>query len=536
MNIPVLLSGNFGELREDHFHMGLDFTTSRVIGVPVHSVYDGQIVRIRVGYGGYGKAVYVLHANGFMSVYGHLDKFAPQLENLVQELQYKFKDYTIDLNCEARKIFVEKGELIAYSGNTGGSAGPHLHFEIRSADGVMVYNPLNFYKFPDNTPPGVNAVFAYGADLNSSVTGNKSKDRIVVKSLSNSNYIVDEPIKVTGNIGFGIEAIDQTDDKRYRYGILDFQLFCDNELIFESNFDSIPYENVRHSNSYMDYYEYVHSKRFVNKLWREPLNELIVYKGKGNGIVNMKPGEMKNFVAILKDARGNTSTVNFSAVGVNGSPSLERINENAKLFDAKKNIEYNGNYFYVSLDEGSLFRDEYLSIYECPDTSSGCLASYQIDYDEIPLRKYGRFTVMLSKYPPKLRPKLAIMREKAGGSYGVDFKNDGEFLKCSFEELGRYNLVVDTIAPNIVMKSVPISNSKTPPYISFKAFDNLSGVKHVNAYIDGKWILLEYTQSQSLYHYVFDESRLSLGEKHLLEIKLEDRCGNKYTYKKEFYY
>lgn len=536
MKIPTLLSGNFGELREDHFHMGLDFTTKRQIGIPVVSIYDGRIVRVRVSYGGYGKAVYVLHPNGYMSVYAHLDKFAPEIETLVQQQQYKYKNYVVDINCEARNILVKQGELIAYSGNTGGSAGPHLHFEVRSTDGVMVYNPLKFFNVPDNTPPAVRALFAYGAEQDSRVSGYKNKDRFSVINNGNSNYTVTDPIKVNGDVGFGVEAIDQTDDKTYRYGVYDFKLYSGDKLLFESNFDSIPYASVRHSNSYLDYYEYVKNRRYVNKLWREPLNDLTIYKTKANGVVRLDVGEKQDFIAVLKDFKGNTSTVRFSAVGVEKMAKNEFVRNEAKLYKAKEPIRYNGSYFYVSLDSGSLFRDEYLSIYECQDTSPGCMASYQVDFDEIPLRKHGELVVLLSQYPIQIRGKLAIMRELEKRSYGMDTENDGKFLKCSFKELGRYNLAVDTIAPNIVMKSVPASNSKTPPHIRFRAYDNLSGVKHINAYIDGKWILLEYTQSQSLYHYVFDEKRLPLGEKHLLEIKLEDRCGNKYTYEKQFYY
>ncbi|MFV0506079.1 MAG: M23 family metallopeptidase [Bacteroidales bacterium] len=536
MNIPVLLSGNFGELREDHFHMGLDFTTKRQTGIPVFSIADGQVVRVKVSYGGYGKALYVRHSNGYMSVYAHLHKFRPEIEQLTQDQQYKFKNYVVDINCEARNIFIEKGEVLAYSGNTGGSSGPHLHFEIRNSDGDMVYNPLAFYHLSDNTSPVVSSVFAYATDLTSKVSGLKNKERFLAKCLGNSKYTITEPIRVSGSVGFGIEAIDRTDDKTYRYGVYDLKLYSEDKLLFESTFDSIPYENVRHSNSYLDYYEYVKNRRYVNKLWREALNDLIIYKTQGNGTVKLTAGEKQDFVAVLKDFNGNTSTISFSAIGVDKPSEIEKIPNEARLYKAQESIRVNGDYFFVSMDSASLFSDEYLSIYKCQTASNGCLASFQIDFDNIPLRKQGQLVVLLSQYPSQLRDKLAIMRELENRSYGIDFDNDGKFLRCSFEELGRYNLLVDTVAPNIMMKKEPISHSSKTPHISFRAYDNLSGVKSVNAFIDNEWILLEYTQSQSLYHYVFDRNRLTVDKNHLLEIELEDRCGNRYSYKKQFYY
>ena len=132
LEIPLILSGTFAELRSNHFHSGLDIKTQQQSGLKVMAAASGFVSRIKVSHFGYGKALYITHPNGYTTVYAHLQNFNPEIDAYIKHRQYKNESYEIELFPKAGELLVNNGDIVAYSGNTGGSGGPHLHFEIRN--------------------------------------------------------------------------------------------------------------------------------------------------------------------------------------------------------------------------------------------------------------------------------------------------------------------------------------------------------------------------------------------------------------------
>jgi len=266
MDIPVAIAGTFGELRPNHFHTGIDFKTQQREGIPVYAVADGYVSRLRVQIWGYGNAIYINHPNGYTSVYAHLQRYAPELQSIVTKRQYKNESFEIELFPEANQITIKKGQLIGYSGNSGGSQGPHLHFEIRSTKTENAINPLLFgFNIPDTQRPTIKELYIYPMNLNSNVNGVNTRIKVPIVGGVDGKYIVSEAIKVNGDIGFGVIANDTQDGSYNVNGIYSLFLNKDNKEVFNVVFDILSFYQQRMINSYFDYAFYKQDNKYIQK-------------------------------------------------------------------------------------------------------------------------------------------------------------------------------------------------------------------------------------------------------------------------------
>ena len=248
----ITLSGNFGELRSNHFHSGLDIKTQQRTGLKVKASANGFVSRIKVSHFGYGKALYITHPNGYTTVYAHLQKFSPEIEAYVKKQQYEKESYEIEVFPKAEDLLILKDTLVAYSGNSGGSGGPHLHFEIRDKQ-ERPMNPMLFgINIKDSSNPIVKSIYVYPLDKNSFVNSSNTKQKIRLTPLKNGDYNT-ENINAIGNIGFAINAFDRQDLAANSNGVYNIQTYINGSRNFEIDFKRFSFDETKHINQLIDY-------------------------------------------------------------------------------------------------------------------------------------------------------------------------------------------------------------------------------------------------------------------------------------------
>ena len=252
MDIPLVLAGTFGELRSNHFHSGVDIKTQQRQGLPIYAIANGSVTRIKISHWGYGKVLYVAHPNGYTSVYGHLQKFAPEIEAYIKKEQYKKKSYEVEVFPEYGEVKVEKGKVIAYGGNTGGSSGPHLHFEIRSSISEKPTNPLLYgLEIRDATNPTLLKLFGYPLSENAKVNQSKSTIELDFKKQADGTFLA-ETVNAIGTIGFGFIGYDRQDLAANKNGVYAVQQLVNGRIYTDYDFESFSFTETRYLNTLID--------------------------------------------------------------------------------------------------------------------------------------------------------------------------------------------------------------------------------------------------------------------------------------------
>ncbi len=326
LDITTVLSGTFGELRNNHFHSGLDIKTQQVEGMKVYAVADGYVSRIKIAHYGYGKALYVTHPNGYVSVYAHLQKLAPKLETYLKTIQYERGTYEIELFPQADELLVNQGDIIAFSGNTGSSGGPHLHFEIRD-NLERPINPLLFgIDVKDTKPPTIQKLYAYPKDVNSFINGKNERTELRLIPRGNASFEV-EPLTAYGAIGFGISTYDQQDLAANKNGVSNITTTVNGIKNFEIDFKRFSFDETSHLNRLVDYEFYKTKRSFIKKLFVEPNNPLTMFKDViDDGYIKVEDSINSIYKIDVSDFQGNTSTVTVSVTGAKPEEKLQKIN------------------------------------------------------------------------------------------------------------------------------------------------------------------------------------------------------------------
>ena len=315
LDIPLLLSANFAELRSNHFHGGLDFKTQGVEGKNIYAVADGYVSRIRISPTGYGNALYITHQNGYTTVYGHLKSFRKDIRDDVRKAQYDSTRYVIDYYPDSSKFVVKKGEIVALSGNTGSSGGPHLHFEIRDKNSEIQFNPLFFnFNVVDNVKPTIYSLKIYPIDYRSLI--NEKNAEIILPVIKNENgYSISSttPIQLSGNIGFAVSTNDFLNNSSNKCGIYSIELQQNNKYIYSFKLDEISLKNTKYINAHMDYVEHENKSKDFHKAFRLPNNRLEIYSDTivNNGIINFNNDSIHKIKIIVKDVYQNASVLSF---------------------------------------------------------------------------------------------------------------------------------------------------------------------------------------------------------------------------------
>lgn len=577
------LSGSMGEIRATHFHAGLDIKTKGREGLEVYAAADGYISRIRVSNSGYGNAIYLQHPNGYSTVYAHLFAFNEELAAYVRDAQYSRESFEIELYPAAGVFEVQKGQLIAYSGNTGSSGGPHLHFEVRNPQQNVV-NPLflDFMEVRDDIPPQIDAFRIRAFGKNSRVNGQVAYHELSLER-QGATYRVQEPVLAFGEIGFEVFAHDKLNGSANKNGIYLIESRVNEQLVFRQRIDELSFSNQRGVLAVYTYDEVARSGRRFNKLYVDEANIMELYEGgEKRGVVNLLPGDTLQVEIKLADSYGNTSTLSFPVIGAETEKMAPFVFPNPPfhrqdhwLFFQSEQGESKPQAFVggtsYPLEELKQGMDKNLYVWDLrfaiPDSLSEGLkvypppvstfveanrykrytgAGFQLDFepgdafydfymhayaskdtlflglDEIPF--WNNFSASFTRKSPRNQPEKWAAYELSN-SGKLSYKG-GTWLGNAFafdtRNLGTYVLLKDDQAPEIR----PLTLNKE--LISFYIKDEMSGVSDFRATLNGEWLLLKYESKKNLLFTDNPDRRMPFrGE---LRLEVRDNVGNLQTF------
>lgn len=534
LDIPLYLSGNFGELRSTHFHAGLDFKTQGTIGKNVYAVADGYVSRIKVRAGGYGNALYINHPNGLTTVYGHLHAYNDNIATFVKKYQYRNNTHQFDLYLKNDQIPVKKGEIIGISGNSGSSSGPHLHFEIRESLAQRPRNGLLYdFNVRDNIKPSIRGIAIY--DIM-----NNNEKKIIDAYGNNGNFHlrINGPITIPPKAGFGIEAYDYLNGSANRCGIYSIEMLIDSVQVYYHEVKEFGFNESGYIKSHVDYGERLFSGRKFQKMQLDPNNFLGFYKKAPRNKGYWFDGEKTYHIQFnVKDSYGNLSTLSFN-VRPKQNANQKSIKEKpaGEYMPWNKENSHESNGIRVYIPQKALFNDIYFT-YEETNKKAGFSHIHKIHNRFTPLNKYIKL-YLKTNIPKRLQEKALIVEiEENGSTSSIGGTYEFGYVTATTKYFGNYAVDVDTIPPRIVPLNIyNNANMQGKKSIRFRVDDDLSGVKSYNGYIDGEWVLFEYDAKNDLIQYFFDEERLEPEKYHDLELFIMDTKDNLSTYTATFYY
>ncbi len=529
LEIPLVLSGTFGELRSNHFHAGLDIKTQQVTGLKVLAAADGYVSRIRIAHWGYGKAIYITHPNGYTTVYGHLKKFSPKIEAYVKKQQYLKKSYQIQLYPKAGELKLKQGEMIAYSGNSGSSGGPHLHFEIRDVK-ANILNPMLFgIPIADHKKPTIQSAFTYTKNDTSQVNQSNRNIELVLKRQKNGDLLANT-VYACGEIGVGINAYDRLDGANNHNGLYYLDMKVNGKKLFEIIFDKFSFSEGRFINSYIDYQRYIKLNQRVQKCFIDhKINSLSLYNNVINkGFFQIKDSLDYKVTITTKDFKGNTTRLIIPVKGkkdtiliskkIKKTPYYFKANQENSVADElvkayfPKNIFYEDFFFDFSNDNGVV----------------------KLHNRTVPVHSYYKLSFDVSKYTAEdLKHMYIAKKNKSKKWYYVSTKHKKNTLYTSSKELGEFTLLSDIENPVVspyFKKGQWLTKSN---YLKVKIYDKKTGIKSYRGEIDGQWILMEYNPKKNTLTYDFGDKKFT-GTTHTLKVIVKDNVNNSTTFTRTF--
>lgn len=531
-DFPILLSGNFGELRANHFHSGIDFKTQGAEGKPIKAIQDGYVSRISVSPTGYGNCLYIDHPDGTTTVYGHLKKFPAKVEKYIKEQQYAKESFSVNLFPKSDMFPVKKGEIVAYSGNTGSSGGPHLHFEVRDTKTEDVMDPIPYFSksIKDKTAPQIRGIRVYPVEGGGIVNSSSKKQNIKIINDAKSKKQKAEAVEAWGEIGFAIKCYDKMDGTPNIYGVRSISLSVDGEEIFNSEIDRFAFSETRYLNSLIDYADWKNNNSFYIKSFVDPGNKLRFLSARNRGIVNINEERTYNFVYTLKDYFGNTTTLKIPVKGKKQDiPTAET--EGRELFIWSKDNRFGAKGVRMHIPKGNLYQSVYIK-YSVRDDTTLMAPTHYLNDEPVVLHKKAMLSLKINSDADTLKNKkqYGIVQWNKGKQRWIGGTYKNGWVNGEIRELGAYTVRKDTKKPSIIPVGKETWNQKKK--IVFRLTDDLSGVETYRGEIDGKYALFTMN-NKSVITYTYDSKRLKPG-KHHLKLYVKDACDNESVYEYTF--
>jgi len=493
---PLVLSGTFGELRGNHFHSGIDLKTKGKVGMPILAIADGYVSRVKVSPYGFGRALYVVHPNGYTSVYAHLKSFAPEIEAYLKNQQQRKQKNEVNLFPDAGKFAFSKGDTIAFSGNSGGSGGPHLHFEIRDTRTEKIINPLLFgYEIEDTRHPSLGDLMVYEFEEQELVSSESYK--LLDRGEGQYALAGNSTLEVNYLPAFGIEAFDRQNGAWNKNGVYRIELFLNDELCYDFKMETFAFAETRYINSHIDYGLKDCCRKTVNRLYLEPNNQLSVYQTTPKMNLPQLPIDSAKEVYIrVSDAAENQSEVRFTVKRTAPLNELPQVDASLPLFAYNQTNFFKKEQIELSMPAGALYRDVYFE-YSRSKACADCLSEiHQVGFSTIPVQKYFTLKLKASAVPPKVDPsKLCVVSLREGNIVdyeGGTYKNG--WVSTRTRQFGQFALAADSTPPDLRplnFKSGSTVSSRID-LLTLKVSDNLSGVEKYNAYVNDSWTRLYF--------------------------------------------
>ena len=518
MNIPLVMSSSFCEPRPGHFHTGVDYKTQGRCGIGLLSVKAGELYRMKISPSGYGRVLYIRHYDSTMSVYAHMQSFRDDIEVFAENLQDENQSYFIDTVFEDAPFSFECGETIGYSGNTGHSFGPHLHFEIRKYPTEEALNAQNFFPVKDNVAPDFLSVVLYDMDQPCLSESSRSKPYRVTGS--GSRYSRSEISVNAGKWGIGAEIKDRMTGTYNRYGVVEVKVYADDTLIYHSHIDKFDWNEADLYETWFDEYYLEAKGKYIQRCFAEGVNNSkMIQSFPETGIVSLDTGDCCNVRVVAGDAAGNESECKF----VLSARGTKIQGEKKQIYTCDKPAFILGEGFYLEIPEQAMYRAASVEVH--PLKRNGQVYSWQFADEYFVFYKPFKLSLDGSDIPWEYRDKALVMAERNGKHRRVAGEWNGVYYTLQTRFPGRFYFAIDSVPPALSGGLRDSVNLQSRSRITYRVSDNLSGVQSYNAWIDDEWVLLQYDPRTRKLEYIFDR-HLNKNQWHHWKIKVTDAIGN----------
>lgn len=526
LGITNYLAGNFAELRNNHFHSGIDIKTNQKEGYNVYAAGDGYISRINISPRGYGNAIYIDHPNGYTSVYGHLQKFNSIIEEYTRKYQYQNETFSVEIYPKKNELTVKSGDIIALSGNSGGSGGPHLHFEIRDTKTEEPINPFLFgFDIPDTSAPLINGLYIY--PINGDIAGKTSRHILP------SGLVFNTPIYASGKVGLGIKAYDKHNGADNMNGIYQINVFVNEKPNFTYTAERLNFSTVRAINCLLDYEDRMKNNSWVYQLYLSDGNPLQMFSNvKNNGIIDLEEGKEYAVRIEVLDYAGNKKEAKYKLIGKK-PPANSGTLTGENIFHWDKENYFKKDGVEIVMPKGTLYEDINFNYRKSEN------GKHYIHDWNVAVHSYFTIAIEPEGIPSAQLDKAILLREyQMRGDWKTEYitaqYKNGKVIGEA-KDFGVFSVIIDNTKPTINPVNIKENSTFTASkgVVRFTISDNQSGIEDFDAYIDGKWVLANYDQKSKSLTIDLNREGISAG-KHLLELKVWDEKNNTATYTANF--